>query len=132
MYELGRMEVKELPEFPSTIVNTVMTYDQLTLSVPSSVLAMTTRFRESLARPVTGLSFRFALAAAPTRSFALSGAGPMSNDLRLIPDCMLYILMTPVEEDTIPKLPHAETQTACYEEMLILDFHIHALESALP
>ena len=26
MYELGCMEVKELPESPSTVVNTVMTY----------------------------------------------------------------------------------------------------------
>lgn len=83
-----------------------------TFMVPSSVLAITTRFRESLAKPVTVRSFRFVVAAAPTRPFTPSGAGPTLRDLRLIPDCMLYMLITPVEEAAMPKFPQAETQTA--------------------
>jgi hypothetical protein len=85
---------------------------KLTLIVPSSVLAITTRFKASLAKPVTDRSFSFVFNAAPIRSFMLSGTGPTLNDLRLMPDCMLYILIIPVEEDAMPKFPQAETQTA--------------------
>lgn len=76
--------------------------------VPSRVLAMTLRLSESLASPVTHLSLRFEFVASTTPS----GGGPRSNDFRLMPDCMLYMYIAPVEEDAIPKLPHADTHVA--------------------
>ena len=83
--------------------------ESLTFNVPSSVHAMTTRSKESLARPTTARSF---LLFPKPRSATPSGAGPILNVLRLIPDCMFHIWITPVEEPARPKLPHALTQTA--------------------
>ena len=87
----------------------------LTLIVPSRVLAITVLLRPSLARPVIHRSFRFVLE--PT--MALSGIGPTSNVLRFVPDCILNMLMTPVEDDAIPKLPQAEMQVAYAREVSV-------------
>ena len=65
-------------------------YGPLTLIVPSCVLAMTTLFNGSLARPVTPRYF-CDVAPACTRAATAGGAGPTLNVLRLIPDCMLYM-----------------------------------------
>lgn len=57
-------------------------------------------------------SFLFPFAVGRKRLGTFDGQGPMSNVRRRIPDWMLYILITPVDEAAIPKLPHAVTHTA--------------------
>ena len=86
---------------------------QLTFMVPSSVLATTILSRASLASPVTHRSSFFLPANGRNRLGTFGGHGPILNVRRGIPDCMLYMLMAPVDDAVMPKLPHAVTHTAC-------------------
>ena len=90
---MGRAEQKE-------------TVNLHTFIVPSWVLAMTVRFKESVTKPLITLSV-----AGATLRWS-DGRGPISNVLRLIPDCIFHIVMDPVTELNKPKLPQAVTQTA--------------------
>src|ERR1700685_1121421 len=86
--------------------------DERTLMVPSNVPAMTTLFKESLAKPVTHRSLPFFVVKGRKRSTTSGGQGPMLKLLRFMPDCMFHMWISPVDEHPIPKLPHAVTQTA--------------------
>ena len=79
----------------------------LTLTVPSKVLAITNLFKESVASPVIERS----LFEDPGRDDTSGGHAPIVYDFLRIPDCMLYMCIAPVEVLAIPKFPHAETQT---------------------
>jgi hypothetical protein len=106
------MEVEKLHGSFNKTRGSIRQKGTVTLSVPSSVLAMTALLRASLAKPVTHLSPPFFFNELRNRCVTSGGAGPMSKLLRFIPDCMFHMWMAPVEELAIPKLPHAETQTA--------------------
>jgi hypothetical protein len=106
------MEVEELPRGQSDTISSHKA-QQVTLTVPSRVLAMTRRFKASDASPVMHLSppfFELEL----RETVATSGGGsPTLKALRLIPDCMFHMHISPVEDPAIPKLPQGVTQTAC-------------------
>lgn len=85
-------------------------YD-LTLIVPSRVLAMTVLFKASVASPVMHRPARFLLALWDLLATS-GGQGPTSKVLRCMPDCMFHIWIPPVDELAIPKFPQADTQTA--------------------
>ena len=51
--------------------------------------------------------------------FAASGGrGPTLKALRLIPDCMFHIYISPVDDPAIPKLPQDVTQTAYWVHLV--------------
>ena len=84
----------------------------LTFTVPSRVLAMTSRFSASLAKPVIHLSPPFFLLELRRLFVTSGGQGPTSKLFRLIPDCMFHMWIPPVEDPAIPKLPQDVTHTA--------------------
>jgi hypothetical protein len=112
MFQLARMEVEELPRSLSNAIPSHKV-QQRTLTVPSRVLAMTRRFKASDASPVMHLSPPF-FEPELRETVAISGGGsPTLKALRLIPDCMFHMHISPVEEPAIPKLPQDVTHTAC-------------------
>ena len=85
-----------------------------TLMVPSNVLAITSRFKTSVARPVTlrvSVCF-FDAARILNRLETPGGQGPTSNFFRFSPDCMFHMFIWPVDVLAKQKFPHAETHTA--------------------
>ena len=85
-----------------------------TLMVPSSVLAITSRFNASVANPVTlrySVCF-FDTARTLNRLETPGGQGPTSNFFRFSPDCMFHMLINPVDVLAKQKFPHAEIHTA--------------------
>lgn len=64
---------------------------RLTLTVPSNVLAITRRFKASVARPIMQRSLAFGLEAACNRSVTAWGHGPTLNVFRFKPDCMFHM-----------------------------------------
>lgn len=85
-----------------------------TLIVPSSVLAITNRFKASVARPVT-LRYSVCLfdtARVLNRLKTPGGLGPTSNFFRFSPDCMFHMFMSPLDVLAKQKFPHAEMHTA--------------------
>lgn len=112
MFQRSCVEVEKLPQARSIVDTKELTMEH-TLIVPSSVLATTVLSKASLASPVIHRSSFFLFPVGRKRLATLGGQGPMSNVRRRMPDCMLYMLMTPVEEAVRPKLPHADTHTAC-------------------
>jgi len=89
----------------------------LTLMVPSSVLAITRRFKASVAKPVTprySVCF-FDADRVLNRLETPGGQGPMSNFFRFSPDCMFHMFISPVDVVAKQKFPHAETHIACQD-----------------
>lgn len=90
MLQLCRMKVEEL--IPRAIISAInrgfSRNSRRTLIVPSKVLAMTSLFKESLARPVI-VRCPFFLVDSDARSS--TGQGPTLNVLRLMPDCIFHM-----------------------------------------
>ena len=85
-----------------------------TFMVPSNVLAITSRFKASVAKPVTlrySVCF-FDVDRMLNRLETPGGQGPTSNFFRLSPDCMFHMFINPVDVLAKQKFPHAETHTA--------------------
>jgi hypothetical protein len=112
MFQLGRMEVEELPRGRSDAISPHKA-QQRTLTVPSRVLAMTRRFKPSDASPVMHLSPPFFELELRETIATFGGGSPTLKALRLMPDCMFHMHISPVEDPAIPKLPQDVTQTAC-------------------
>lgn len=90
MVQFSSMEVKELLPLDKRF-NGDKLVGRLTLIVPSSVLAMTRRFKASVTKPVIQRSLPFGLEAAFNRSATDSGQGPTLNIFRFRPDCMFHM-----------------------------------------
>ena len=88
-----------------------------TLTVPSNVLATTILSSASLAKPVIQRSSFLFVPIGRKRLATFAGHGPTLYARRRIPDCMLYMLIVPVEDAARPKLPHADTHTACTDHV---------------
>ena len=85
-----------------------------TLMVPSSVLAITSRFKASVARPVTPRYSACFVDAdrVLNRLKTPGGQGPTSNFFRFSPDCTFHMFISPVDVLARQKFPHAEMHTA--------------------
>ena len=113
MFQGGGVEVEELSiaSISRYVTRLWDSRTQHTLMVPSSVLATTTLSSASLARPVIHRSSFFLFPLGRKRLATFAGQGPTLNVRRRMPDCMLYMLIVPVDEAVRPKLPQAVTHT---------------------
>ena len=118
-FKLGGVEIEELRRTTVRRIG-VIRGETLAFTVPSRVLAMTSRFKASEARPVMHLSPRLFELELRAMFAASRVRGPTLKALRLIPDCMFHIYISPVDDPAIPKLPQDVTQTA-YRVHLVIE-----------